>query len=352
VGLRAPDGASLGRGVADEGWIRVRRFREDDGPVADILAERVRCAWELRQDALPPETDAWRWVHAENDALPGVRVDVWGEHLVVSLDSPSLMVLLDPLLAALRAHHPATSVHVGWRPDPRETRAFPEPPGRVLGEPPGLVEVRERGVRFQVEPAARKDIGLFPDMRDNRAWLDPHWAGRDVLNLFAHTGAFSVFARRGGARRVVTVDLSRPALARARVNHALNGLPAEELLEEDVFKLLDRLRRQEQRFDRVIVDPPGHSHGDGGSWSGERETPRLVAAACRVTREGGWLLAASNLGSVSRKEFQGFLAEGARRAGCRLQVVHEGTQSPDFPAAVHFPEARYLKFVVAVVRSG
>lgn len=349
VALLAPDRGPLGTGIADEGWIAVRRFRADAGPVAEVLPARVAQAWELRRGALPADTTAWRWIHAENDALPGIRVDVWGEHLVVSLDSPSLLRLVDPLCAAMAPFHPARSIHVGWRPDKRDPRVFPEPPGRVRGDAPGTVEVHERGVRFLVEPAARKDIGLFPDMRDNRVWLDPGWADRDVLNLFAHTGAFSVFAARAGAR-VVTVDLSRPALARARENFALNGLDPGEILEEDVFRVLDRFRRQERHFDRVLLDPPGHSHGADGSWSGEQDYPRLVAAACRVVRPGGWLIAASNLGSVSRKEFQGFLSEGARKAGVSLQVIHEGSPAPDFPAAVHFPEARYLKFVVAVVR--
>lgn len=349
VTLVGPDRAPLGAGIADEGWISVRRFRADAGPVAEVLAARVADAWHTRRGALPPDTTAWRWIHAENDALPGIRVDVWGEHLVVSLDSPSLCCLLDPLIAAMAGFLAPRSVHVGWRPEGRDPRVFPEPPGCVRGEAPGTVEVMERGVRFLVEPAARKDIGLFPDMRDNRAWLDPHWRDRDVLNLYAYTGAFSVFAARAGGR-TVTVDLSKPALARARENFALNGLDAGEVLEEDVFRVLDRFRRQERRFDRVILDPPGHSHGSDGSWSGEQDYARLVAAACRVVRPGGWLVAASNLGSVSRKEFQGFLADGARKAGVTLQVVHEGSQAPDFPAAVHFPEARYLKFVVAVVR--
>ena len=344
-----PDRTPLGSGIADEGWIAVRRFRADAGPVADVLAARVTDAWDTRRGALPPETTAWRWIHAENDALPGIRVDVWGEHLVVSLDSPSLCVLLDPLIDSLVRHAPAQSVHVGWRPEGRDPRVFPEAPGCVRGTAPGVVEVSERGRRFLVEPAARKDIGLFPDMRDNRAWLDPYWQDRDVLNLFAYTGAFSVFAAHGGAR-VVTVDLSKPALARARENLLLNALDPGEVLEEDVFRVLDRFRRQERRFDRVILDPPGHSHGADGSWSGEQDYGRLVSAACRVIRPGGWLIAASNLGSVSRKEFQGFLADGARKAGMTLQVIHEGSQSADFPAAVHFPEARYLKFVVAVVR--
>lgn len=344
VGLSAEDGSPLGVAIADDGWIAARRFREDDGPLdAAWMTTRVAAARALRA-ALPLDTDAYRLVNAENDDLPGIRVDVYGAHAVVTLDSPSLESLLDPLLSALG---PMESVHLAWRPDPRENhRIWPKP--RLLSgtSPASDVPVRERGMTLLVRPGAGKDIGVYTDMRDNRAWLEPHWRGRAVLNLFAHTGAFSVAAARGGASEVVTVDLSEAYLARASANFAANGLQAGELLAEDSFKALDRFRRKGRTFDIVVCDPPGHSHGDGGAWTGEKDWPRLAAACLRVLRPGGWLVAASNLGSQSPKQFQGQLGEGARRAERTLRLVHEGTPPVDHPAALHFPESRYLKFWV------
>ncbi len=279
---------------------------------------------------------------------------MWGDHAVVSLDSPSLLGLLPLLVGELRALRPAlVSAHLAHRPDPRE----PEPrrwaiePGPIFGDDPGEVVIVERGVRFAVRPGnGGKDVGLFPDMRDNRAWLEPHWRGRSLLNLFAHTGAFSVAAALHGASATTTVDLSPSYLDRAAANFALNGLPAGELLAEDSFRALDRLRRTGRRFDLVLADPPGHSHGADGPWSGEQDYARLVAACVRVVAPGGWLIAASNLGSVSPHKFQGMLVEGARKAGRTLALLHDGNQAPDFAAALHFPEGRYLKFVVAAVR--
>jgi 23S rRNA (cytosine1962-C5)-methyltransferase len=353
VVLRSQGGSVLGTAIADDGWIAARRFRPDDGPIdGECLGKKLETALRLRRIVVPPDTTVWRWVHGENDGLPGVRIDVYDGYLVLSLDSGSLLPLVDPLIEQATQQMEVRGVYLGWRPDPREKREFraPKAAGCLWGAAPDPLVVEERGVRVRVFPGAGKDIGIFPDMRENRRFLEPHWAGRRVLNLFAHTGLFSVCARRHGASEVVSVDLSPRYLELARENYALNELPVDtaDFLAEDSFKVLDRFRRQKRLFDIVIADPPGHSHGDGGAWSGEKDYGRLVGACLQVLAPGGWLVACSNLGSISPKTFQGFLEEGARRVGRRLLLIHEGTAAPDFPAALDFPESRYLKCWICV----
>ncbi len=346
VRLRGEGGTALGVGIADRGWISVRRFRRDDGPVdAALIRSRVEAA-RRRRLSIEPATTAWRLVNAENDELPGIRVDVWGGHLVVTLDSPSLRNLVDPLIAACdEAIGNADSVWLAERRDPRDIERKSIPVTALRGRVED-VTVTELGLNYEVRPSLGKDAGLFTDMRTNREWMAPHWENSRVLNLFAHTGAFSVSARANGAAEVVSVDLSDGYLARARRNFELNGLDAGELLAEDAFKALDRFRRQGRTFDRIVVDPPGYSHSDGGTWQGEKEWPRLTGACLRVLAPGGWLIAASNLGSQSPKQFGGALSEGADRTGRELRLLHEGTPGVDHPAALHFPESRYLKFWV------
>jgi 23S rRNA (cytosine1962-C5)-methyltransferase len=207
------------------------------------------------------------------------------------------------------------------------------------------VRVTERGVAFLVRPWDGPDVGLYADMREVRARLAPHWGGRAVLNTFAYTGAFSVAAALGGATEVVSVDLSTPALERAEANFVANDLDpdAVEFLAEDTFKALDRFRRTGRDFDLVILDPPSFSRSDAGTWSAKRDWPRLVASACRVLRPDGWLVAASNQGEISPKEFTGLQLAGIKKAGRRGQGIHRLGQAPDFPAASWFPEGRYLK---------
>ncbi len=341
------DGRSRGSGVwSDEGRIALRRFRVEPGPVdADLLAERLRAARARR--VLPPDTTAWRWVHGENDDLPGVRIDVWGPEVAISLDSPGLQVLVPGLVAAIADQlQPLDAVWQVARPaadsDDDAVAAEALLWGHGSEEP---VEVQERGLRYGVLPGRGHDVGLYCDMRDVRAWLAPFLPGRRVLNLFAHTGAFSVHAAAHGAAEVVTADLSQGYLDRARDNLLRNGLDLDghELLAEDSFAVLDRLRRKGQEFDLVIADPPSFSHGPRGDWSVSRDLARLVAACCRVMAPGGWLLVASNHGGLSPKDFGRMVQQGSLKAGRPLRLLHEGSTPIDFPAALSFPEARYLK---------
>ena len=218
--IRAASGAAMGVGLADEGKVALRRFREDPGPVdAALVRDRLRAALARRR--LPAGTTAWRWVHAENDDMPGVRLDVWGDALTITLDAPGLVALLEPLSAEARAlfHEaagvPCRAVYLCWRlAAGEEGRLAGLPAGRVWGEAGQEdVEVQELGVRLRVRPADGFDAGLYCDMRELRAWMAPWWRGRRVLNTFAFTGAFSVSAAVHGAAEVLSVDLSPAALA-------------------------------------------------------------------------------------------------------------------------------------------
>ncbi len=349
--VRGPNGQVLGRGIGGRGFLAARVFRHDDGPLDQSWMDGVlERASELRDVLIGPDTDGYRLVHAENDGLPGIRVDWWRSFAVVILDCPSLGRLVPLLVDWLERRRQPRGITLCYRQDPRDDRAEGEAldpaPGLLVGHAPtGPVRVRERGARFDVLPLDGPDVGLYADMRHVRAWLEPYWGGTRVLNTFAYTGAFSVVAALGGAIDVVTVDLSSRVLERAEANFAANELDpsAFEFLRGDTFKVLDRLRRTGQRFDRVILDPPSFSRSDAGTWSAARDYPRLVAAAARVIDTGGWLVAASNHGEVSPRQFSGFVQEGLRKAGRTGQLLTSLGQAPDFPAATTFPEGRYLK---------
>ena len=279
-------------------------------------------------------------------------MDVYGWFAVISLDSPSLLGLLEPLVERAMALRELRGVYLAWRPDHRDdfdpARA-PRPPGLIAGrEAAGDVRVTERGLAAMVRPGAGKDIGIYPDQRSNRAWLEPHWGGRRVLNLFAHTGFFSAAAAYHGASEVVSVDLSEHYLDRARANFVANGLDpqAHSFWAEDSRRALDRLRRQGERFDAVVLDPPAFSRGPDGVFSVKQHLPALAGGCARVLAPDGWLIASTNLGELSPRDFHRAIRAGGDRAGRRLQLIHEGCQAPDFPAAVDFPEGRYLKFGV------
>lgn len=344
VRIRARDGRTLGTGVWSTGKVEVRRFRADDGPIdVALLRERLLAARSRRR--LPSDTDAWRLVHGENDGLPGLRVDVYGTAVSISLDSPSLSRLIEPLLGILQQemHIDSAWVHPRGGEDEDWSRV---PLGQIAGvRPSGDLVVEERGVRVGVRPWEGPDAGLFSDMRDVRAWMAPHWAGRRVLNTFSYTGMYSVAAALGGASSVDTVDLSEHYLERAQRNFELNGLSPDDYVftANDTFKALDAFRRKGRFFDVVIADPPSHSHSEAGTWSVAKDLGRLVGACLRVLAPGGWLVVATNLGSMSPKEFRKLVLAGSHKVGRPLRLIHEGSTPVDYPASLDFPESRYLK---------
>jgi len=351
--VRGPAGQVLGRALLDDGWIAARVYRMDDGPLdAAWLDARLDAAAALRAQVVDPNTTGYRLVNGENDGLPGLRIDWWDHFAVLVLDSPAVAPLVDGVVAWLERTRAPRGVYLCYRPDHRDERDFARvqpAPGLIAGHPPaGDVGVRERSLTFRVRPAEGPDVGLYADMREVRAWLEPHWLGRRVLNTFAYTGAFSVAAAHHGAAEVVTVDLAQPAIERAEANFAANDLATDlhEFIVEDTFKAFDRFRRTGRQFDLVLLDPPAFSRSDVGIWSAKRDWPRLVAAACRVLAPDGWLVVASNQGELSPRDWQGLLLEGFEKAERRAQELTRLGQAPDFPAASWFPEGRYLKVSV------
>ena len=329
------NGKIVGTGIASDGKVAVRRFRTDSGALdQQFVSKRVEEAKARRR--LDADTTAWRWIHGENDGLPGIRVDVWGECLTVVIDHPSLQSLVPMLVDALVAQADVSVVWQNERPQHDDERSGPAAGTLLYGHPSDAeIQVLEMGLRFVVRPEWGLDAGLYPDMRELRRWLSPYWRGRAVLNTFAYTGAFSVAAAMGGASRVETVDLAAPAIERAKKNFAMNGLDVEDhgFWVEDTFKALDRFRRKGVSFDLVILDPPSFAHGPNGVWSVERELARLVASSLRVLKPGGWILVATNQGSISPKEFQKLIKAGSAKAGRNLRLIHQGSHSHDFPAA-------------------
>jgi len=353
--IRSGRGEVLGRGILDDGWIGARVFRHDEGPLdAQWLERTLDTAAALREVLITGDTTAYRLIHGENDGLPGIRVDWWHHFATLILDSPSLARFVDGIVHWLDRTRSPRGVILCYRQDPRDDRDFshlnPAPGLRMGHAPTGPVRVQERGLHMDVYPMEAPDVGMYADMREVRARLEPHWGGTSVLNTFAYTGAFSVAAAVNGASEVVSVDLSAKFLARAEDNFRANGLDpsAHEFVTADTFKALDRFRRTGRTFDRVILDPPSFSRSAAGVWSAKKDYPRLVAAACRVLAPDGWLIAASNQGEVSPREFSGFVADGVSRAKRRSQLLWWVGQAPDFPAGSWFPEGRYLK--VAILR--
>ena len=305
------------------------------------------------------ETTAFRWLIGAADGVPGVTVDLFGDVAVVSGHEVADLrpvaeaaAALVPLRAAYAKYRPKEARRVQGEQDVRAPRT------PLWGTAVEEVDVREVGLTYRIRPAAGLAVGLYLDMREARTWLRAHARGRTVLNCFAYTCGFAVAARAGGAQRVLNVDLSRRSLAWGEENARLNGQPAERAdhLAGDVFDWLQRFGKRGERFEVVILDPPGFARSHAGTFSAARDWPRLAAAATAVVAPGGILLAACNVAALPARRFEAALAAGIRRGGRSATDLARPAPSPvDFPAPAGEEPAlkvRALRLGVVTSRSG
>ncbi|MFL5807050.1 MAG: class I SAM-dependent rRNA methyltransferase [Roseiflexaceae bacterium] len=394
--VRVRCGDWSGYGLWDEeGPIALRIFSERQIPDAAWLRERVRLAWALRAPLRAAGVSAYRWLFGEGDGLPGLTVDLYGDWAVVQTYAASVEILLDWLAAALREIAPLRGIVIRQRePDldlaePRTENREPEqrtkskeqkqPDGQMTmsrsttdheprivqnpkskiqnlkllwGEPPPRhLVVEEHGLRFYTDLRAGQKTGLFLDQRENRRYVEGLSDGRAVLNCFAYTGAFSLYALRGGARSVVSADIGKGLAEATDANIALNRLDAarHSFATGDCFELLARYVEEGRRFDLVILDPPSFAKSKRNRYAALRAYTRLNALGMRCVGPGGLLATASCTSQVGPEAFKEMLAAAGASAGRRLQIFHEAGQPLDHPAPAHFPEGHYLKFVVGRV---
>jgi 23S rRNA (cytosine1962-C5)-methyltransferase len=238
---------------------------------------------------------------------------------------------------------------VFWR---RSNSEHKEPLQLLLGaHPPEELTILEYGLRYYADMLSGQKTGLFLDQRDNRRTVARYAAGGTMLNLFSYTGGFSVAAANAGATCVTSVDIAAPAMQRARDNFILNALEPKqhEFVAEDCYDYLARAMAEHRTFDVVVCDPPSLARNRAQLPNALKAYTLLNARALACVRPGGFFASASCTAQLSPEAFRGMLADAARRAGKRLQIINEVGHAPDHPHFVAHPEGRYLKFILGRV---
>ncbi len=298
-----------------------------------------------------------RLVHAESDGLPGLVVDRYGEWLVMQAMTLGIDRVKRTLAAILLDLTGARGVWERSDVDVRTREGLELATGLLAGEePPETIEITEpaldgRPLRFLVDVRKGHKTGFYLDQAVNRRRAAAACAGADVLNLFSYSGSFAVHALAAGARRVVNVDSSAPALELARRQLELNGFAAgdADFIEGDVFAVLRRLRESDARFDAVIVDPPKLAGGAAQVDRAARAYKDLNLIAMQLLNPGGRLITFSCSGAISIDLFQKIVFGAALDAHRDALVIERLGQAPDHPVLLSFPESEYLKGLIARV---
>ncbi len=334
-------GKTVGFGLTDEGDIAVRVLGRYPEPLPRLIAARIEEAAEARTSLIPAQTDTYRLLNGAGDGLPGLVIDRYGALAVVRVYGRCWESWLEPITGAVSQIPGITSVLRRYgvrRVDDRDGADV------LFGPRPAeSLVVHEAGLRFLVRPYVGQKTGLFLDQRAHRIQIGQISAGRtEVVNLFAYTGGFSVYAAAAGAERVTTVDISEEAVADARENFRLNGLSVDRhrFLVTDVFKWTP-----DTRPDLLICDPPSLSRSSKSD-SNAAVAYRDLATRCGREVVGGGLLAtASCTARLSQTRWEQAISDGLRKAG-RWSWLWRAAEPMDHPVAVHHSEGRYLKFAV------
>ena len=332
-----------------EGPIAVRLYTSGQRLDAELITARVASAWRMRAWLRHQGVTAYRWLFGEGDGLPGITVDLYGDVAVLQHYGLGPAALVPMVVAALRSCYPGLRAVLGSkrRDDDAGQRTL------LWGELPDLplIVQEHAGLRFVVDPLVGQKTGLFLDHRENRHTLMQHVADMSVLNCFAYTGAFSLYALRGGAQRVVSVDIGQGLAEAADHNIALNELPADrhQFITQDCFELLQKMTNDGRKFDCIILDPPSFARTRQQRDSALQAYTRLNTMALKCLHPDGVLVTASCTSQVSPEDFRTMVAQSASDAERRVQIIHEAGHAIDHPVPAHFPEGRYLKFVMARV---
>jgi 23S rRNA (cytosine1962-C5)-methyltransferase len=345
-------GAFAARGFYDpDGPIAVRVLSREakDRFTADWVAARVRRAAELRRRVLADlPGDVFRLLNGEADGVPGLVLDAYAGTGVMRFDGVAAEKAWAPhaRVVARALHETGFPLERIWA-RPSEGRAGGG--HAIVGDaPPARVMAREADMRFEVDVVHGQKTGLFLDQRPNRALVRRLSRDKRVLNLFAYTGGFSLAAALGGAAKVTTVDLARPAIDAAARNFAHNGLPVEqhEFVAADCRQMLATASAEERVWELVVCDPPSFAPSEKARPAALVAYRGLNAAAARVVAPGGLLATASCSSHVDEAAFVETVAAGLADAGRRGVVIHTGGAGADHPVSPAFPEGRYLKFVL------
>lgn len=357
VDVRGEKGNYLGSGyVNDKSKIRIRVISQNANERFDeaFYARQVKYAVDYRRQVMGEQFDNCRLVFGEADRLPGLTVDRFGGVLVTQslclgtdmrkgVIFPLLVDYLRSLGESIEAVYERNDVAIRGLEGMEEYKAFFDAEGLKTGLN-GHTEIRENGIRYDVDYINGQKTGFFLDQKFNRLAVKRLAHGMRVLDCFTHTGAFALNAAAGGAQRVTAVDISASAIELAKANAGLNGIDMDFIV-ADVFDLLTQLvEKRSREYDFIILDPPAFTKSGATAKNAYRGYKEINMKAMRLLPRGGYLATCSCSHFMFDDMFRKMLNEAAHDAGVSLRQIEARQQAPDHPILTTVRETDYLKF--------
>ena len=329
--------------------VLTRRCDENISPY--FWQSRLHDAYKLRQRLINEQINAYRLINAEGDGFPGLIVDVYNTTLVFSIAVAGMEKQKNHLLNALIAQLKPTRIYEQSDSHSRKLEGLENRSGIAFGEDENsTVEIMENGLKFEVDVVSGQKTGFFLDQRVNREKIGSLGRDAHVLNCFAYTAAFSVYCAEGGAKKVVSLDISKTACVAARKNLHLNWFSVENypVIETDVF---DYFRHTPENYNMIILDPPAFAKTKRDVTKAARGYKDINLQAIKHLSKGGMLATFSCSNFIEEDLFYKIVLGAARDAGAELQLLSRLDAGPDHPVAFGHPEGRYLKGLLLVKRN-
>ena len=366
VCVRSSANEILGIGYWQVGSIAVRilAFGVEQLP-SEFWCERIRAAYKVREaiGLIRPDNNTFRLIHGEGDFLPGLIVDVYADTAVVQAHSIGMHESRNEIANALMSEIPQVQ-NVYYKSD--DTLPFK---ASIEGDKTGWLITNnqlpvthsdefwsvENGLEFRIDWLRGQKTGFFVDQRENRALVERYASGKDVLNMFCYTGGFSLYALRGGAKTVDSVDVSQKAIDLVNINVARNfpNDPRHHAYAADAFDFLSEKITNHQssitNYDLIILDPPAFAKHRDAVKNALRGYQRINAKAIEKIRPGGILFTFSCSQAVDKEAFRLAVFSAAAQVGRKVRILHQLHQPQDHPINIYHPEGEYLKGLVLYV---
>ena len=351
------NGKTLGVGHYQIGSIAVRILAFGVGELpADFWQERIRAAYQVRCSLglVSDNNNSYRLVHGEGDFLPGLIVDIYADTAVIQAHSIGMHCHRQEIAEASAQIVPQVD-KVYYKSDdtlPHKAPIQGERVGYLIGAEKadfnGDFWAKENGLDFRIDWLRGQKTGFFIDQRDNRSLLEHYAKDKEVLNMFCYTGGFSVYALRGGAKLVHSVDVSQKAidLVRSNVDHNFGADAPHEAFAEEAFEFM---AKNQNKYDLIILDPPAFAKHRDAVKNALRGYQRLNAKGIQAIRPGGILFTFSCSQAIDKDMFRLAVFSAAAQVGRKVRILHQLHQPADHPIKIYHPEGEYLKGLVLQV---
>ena len=350
-------GNILGVGHYQIGSIAVRILAFGLGELSrDFWQERIRAAYEVRCSLglISANNNTYRLVHGEGDFLPGLIVDIYADTAVIQAHSIGMHYHRQEIAEAIVLFVPQVN-KVYYKSDdtlPHKAHIQGERIGYLIGAEVANRDedfwAKENGLDFRIDWLRGQKTGFFIDQRDNRSLLEHYAQGKEVLNMFCYTGGFSVYALRGGAKLVHSVDVSQKAidLVRSNVAHNFGGNAPHEAFAEEAF---DFMAKNQSKYDLIVLYPPAFAKHRDAVKNALRGYQRLNAKGIQSIRPGGILFTFSCSQAIDKDMFRLAVFSASAQVGRKVRILHQLHQPADHPINIYHPEGEYLKGLVLQV---